>query len=90
MTEIFSTMSSKSLLKLELIINYLLNSAFKHRMPRQTAENKGWRIHKKFDLYYYGEEFRTLIWSYIDSYRCRNEEKSIKLKTYMNFSVTYV
>lgn len=90
MSRTVSVMSGKSLSKLESLINYLLNSAFKHKKPHNPTKNKGWRIHKKFDLYYYGEGFHTLMWSYVDSTRHRNEEQSNKLKTYMNFSVTYV
>lgn len=90
MTSIFHSILSKSLLKLELLINDLLQSAFKYKVTLTPSNYSGWRMHKKFDLYYYYEGFNTLVWSYVDSQRYRIEEKSIELKTYMNFSVIYV
>lgn len=54
MTSIFHSILSKSLLKLELLINDLLQSAFKYKVNLTPSNYSGWRMHKKFDLYYYG------------------------------------
>jgi hypothetical protein len=77
-----------SLLITERFINNLLQFAFKYK---DTAHPPFWMSNhniRKFDLFdYYGT---NIYWSYIDSNFNKVESKSKTLKTYMNFSVTYV